>query len=361
MRQWLELKEEAAGQDFAEQFKDGLEPSRIYVLTPLGKVIELAAGATPLDFAYAVHSDVGHRCRGAKVDGRIVPLTYGLSSGETVEVMTVKNGGPSRDWLSVHSGYLKTSRARSRVRQWFKQQNAEQHLAMGRASLDREIERLGLKHPDLSQVAGQFNFKKMDDLLVAIGNGELSPVQVANSLGRRERPKPDSEPVSLPVRSPQRKNASKRAGAVMLAGMDDLLYNLAKCCKPVPCDPIIGFITRGKGVTVHRQDCPVVSKLPEADRDRLIQADWGETKGDERYAVDILISAGDRRGLLRDISAIFSAEDVDVLGVSSQSSPKRDRADFRFTAEIRDMGELSRVLDKIAQLPDVMQVRRRVK
>jgi GTP pyrophosphokinase len=248
------------------------------------------------------------------------------------------------------------------VRQWFKQQNFEHHLATGRASLDKEIERLGLKRPDLSQVAKHFNFKRMEDLLAAIGNGELSPVQVANSLGRPEQTETESdEPMPLPVRSPQRKTAARRGSAVVLAGMDDLLYSLAKCCKPVPCDPIIGFITRGKGVTVHRQDCPVVAKLPEADRDRLIQADWGEHKGDERYAVDILISAGDRRGLLRDISAIFSAEDVDVLGVSSQSSRKRDRADFRFTVEIRDMSELSRVLDKIAQLPDVMQVRRRVK
>ncbi|MBF0257050.1 MAG: bifunctional (p)ppGpp synthetase/guanosine-3',5'-bis(diphosphate) 3'-pyrophosphohydrolase [Gammaproteobacteria bacterium] len=362
MRHWLELKEEAAESDFVERFKSEFEPEQVYVFTPQGKVIELPSGATPLDFAYAIHSDVGHRCRGAKVDGRIVTLTQALQSGVTVEVLTVKEGGPSRDWLSPHLGYLKTSRARNRVRQWFRQQDYDQHLAIGKASLEREIERLGLERPDLQEIAQKFNFKKGDDLLAAIGSGEVSPVQVANSFGKRVKPQQQAE-VELAIRKPKPKSKGKpgkNRSAVVLDGVGELMYVMARCCKPVPCDPIVGFITRGRGVTVHRADCPVVRKLPEQDQARLIRADWSEQEASELYPVDILVTAGDRRGLLRDISAIFSNEEVDVLGVASQSNRKKDLADFRFTVEVAGMGQLSRVLDKIAQLPDVMAVRRRV-
>ncbi|QFY91062.1 bifunctional (p)ppGpp synthetase/guanosine-3',5'-bis(diphosphate) 3'-pyrophosphohydrolase [Magnetovirga frankeli] len=368
MRHWLELKEEAAESDFIERFKSEFEPEQVYVLTPQGKVIELPSGATPLDFAYAIHSDVGHRCRGAKVDGRIVTLTQALQSGVTVEVLTVKEGGPSRDWLSPHLGYLKTSRARNRVRQWFRQQDYDQHLAIGKASLEREIERLGLERLDLHQIAQRFNFKKGDDLLAAIGSGEVSPVQVANSLGKRVKPgqrTPSQEPTEIPPRMGARRpgrrgKAAKLSSAVVLEGVGDLMYSMARCCKPVPYDPITGFITRGRGVTVHRDDCTVLRKLAEDDASRLIRADWSEQEASELYPVDILVSAGDRRGLLRDISSILSNEDVDVLGVASQSNRKRDLAEFRFTVEVGGMGQLSRVLDKIAQLPDVMAVRRRV-
>jgi GTP pyrophosphokinase len=354
MRHWLELKEEAAESDFVERFKSEFEPEQIYVLTPMGKVIELPSGATPLDFAYAIHSDVGHRCRGAKVNSHIVTLTYKLHSGETIEVLTVKEGGPSRDWLSPHLGYLKTSRARNRVRQWFRQQDYDQHLAIGKSSLERELDRLGLEHRDLAEAAEKFNFKKADDLLAAIGNGDVSPVQVANSFGKR------LVPAAAPRKSHAKRRPGKLGSAVVLDGVGDLMYNMARCCKPVPCDAIVGFITRGRGVTVHRQDCPVIRKLPEADQGRLISAEWTEQGDGLLYPVDILVNAGDRRGLLRDISSMFSNEDVDVLGVVSQSNRKRDTADFRFTVEVGDMRQLSRVLDKIAQLPDVISVRRRV-
>ena len=354
MRNWLELKEEAAEGDFVEHFKSEFEPRKVYVFTPMGKVIELPQGATPLDFAYAVHSAVGHRCRGAKVDGHIVPLTHALRSGEAVEILTVKEGGPSRDWLSPHLGYLKTSRARNRVRQWFRQQDYDQHLAMGRAAFDREMDRLGLPHHDLTDIARRFNFKKGDDLLAAIGSGEVSPVQVANSFDVRVKPE---KAFTKPHH--KRKKGSDRA-AVVLAGVSDLMYHMAKCCKPVPYDPLAGFITLGKGVSVHRSDCPVLRKLVKEESDRLISADWSDQAGGGLYPVDVLVSAGDRRGLLRDISSILSNEDVNVLGVSSQSRRKKDRADFRFTLEIGDMGQLSRVLDKISQLPDVMMARRRV-
>lgn len=355
MRHWLELKEEAADSNFIERFKSEFEPVQVYVFTPQGKVVELPCGATPVDFAYAIHSDVGHRCRGAKVDGRIVPLTHRLENGVAVEILTVKEGGPSRDWLSPHLHYLKTAKARNRVRQWFKQQDYGQHVAIGRANLEREFDRLGLGKHDLEEIACHFNFKKGADLLAAIGCGEVSPVQVANSLGKP--PKPDEVTVTT---KPGHKPKGGKGGAVVLEGVDDLLYTMAKCCKPVPYDPIIGFITRGKGVTVHRQDCSVIHALAASDRERTIAAAWNARSDGKLYPVDILVVAGDRRGLLRDISAVFTNEDVDVLAVSSQSNKRKDIADFRFTVEIADMGQLSRIIDKVAQLPDVLEVRRKV-
>jgi GTP pyrophosphokinase len=354
MRNWLDLKEEAGDGDFIEHFKSEFEPRKVYVFTPMGKVIELPQGATPLDFAYAIHSDVGHRCRGAKVDGHIVPLTQALHNGEAVEILTVKEGGPSRDWLSPHLGYLKTSHARNRVRQWFRQQDYGQHLAIGRAALEREIDRLGLQRHDLNEIAQRFNFRKGDDLLVAIGAGDVSPVQVANSFGQRvavEKP---------PTRANLKRRKQGQQAAVVLGGVSDLLYSMANCCKPVPYDEIIGYITRGKGVGVHRADCPVLRKLGKKDGDRLIDAVWSEQAVAGVYPVDILVTAGDRRGLLRDISGVLSNEEVNVLGVSSESNRKTDRADFRFTVEIGDMAQLSRVIDKVSQLPDVLTVRRRV-
>lgn len=359
MRQWLELKEEANDQAFIEEFKADYEPELIYVLSPMGKVVELPRDATPLDFAYAIHSGLGHRCRGAKVDGRIVPLTYCLHSGETIEVLTIKEGGPSRDWLSSHLGYLKTSRARNRVRQWFRQQDHDQHLAIGRTSLEREIERLGLQRPDLNDIATRFNFKKAEDLLAAIGSGELSPVQVTNSFSRQSKAK-DSAEILVSSKAPARKARKDSKDTVLLDGIQDLLYSLAGCCKPVPYDPIIGFITRGRGVSVHRQDCSFITKLPDRETERLISADWNDQQQQQSlYSVDILVEAGDRRGLLRDISSVFSNEEVDVLAVSSQSNRSRDTASFRFTVEVGNMQQLSRVIDKIAQLPEVFSARRR--
>lgn len=359
MRQWLELKDEANDQAFIEEFKAEYEPELIYVLSPMGKVVELPRGATPLDFAYAIHSGLGHRCRGAKVDGRIVPLTYCLQSGETIEVLSIKEGSPSRDWLSPHLGYLKTSRARNRVRQWFRQQDHDQHLAIGRASLEKEIERLGLQRPDLNETASKFNFKKPEDLLAAIGSGELSPVQVANSFGRRKTQQ-ESQDIHISSKATARKPRKDGGDAVLLDGVDDLMYNLAGCCKPVPYDPIIGFITRGRGVSVHRQDCSSITRLPEQEAQRLISAEWSDQGRSSLYSVDILVEAGDRRGLLRDISSVFSNEEVDVLAVSSQSDRSKDTASFRFTVEVSNMQQLSRVIDKIAQLPEIFSVRRRV-
>lgn len=363
MRNWIEVKDDPAGsEDFVDNLKNEFESRQIYVLTPQGKVVELPKGATAVDFAYAIHSDVGHRCRGAKIDGKIRPLTRPLESGQLVEILTVKEGGPSRDWLSPHLGYLKTSRARNRVRQWFKQQDYEQHLHAGKISLEREVARLGVPKPDLSAAVKRFNFKKSDDVLAAIGRGEVSPIQVAGMGVPHDLPSRKSTQVEQAPAPHRKTSKSKKAGRseVIVEGVDDLMTHIARCCKPVPNDDIVGFITRGRGVTVHRRDCGMITHLDESDRERLVDVAWAGEGGSSSYQVDIKITATDRKGLLRDISAILTNEEVDVLGVNTQSNRKMDQANMRFTVEIGNMRQLSRLLDKIAQLPDVLSARRAV-
>jgi GTP pyrophosphokinase len=363
MRRWLEQQaDETAAPDSIEEDAE-FEARRIYVLSPQGKVVELPSDATAIDFAYAIHTSVGHRCRGAKVDGQIQPLAQPLVSGQKVEILTAKEGGPSRDWLNPHSGYLTTGRARNRVRQWFKQQDYDQHLSIGRASLDREVARLSVPRPDLDKLALRFHFKTSDDLLAAIGRGELSAIQVANAQLERVQPDRDEQadheiPEKLRRRAPSR--AAGGAGQVVVEGIGDLLTQMAKCCKPVPFDDIVGYITRGRGVTVHRRDCSVVRKMDAVNRARLVGVAWADTQRDSRFLVDIHVHACDRKGLLRDISSVFANAEIDVLGVNTQSDRRNERASMRFTAEVADMAQLSRVIDRLAQIPDVIDVRRQL-
>ncbi len=363
MRRWLEQQDEDSEPGDPMEEDSEFEARRIYVLSPQGKVVELPNGATALDFAYAIHTSVGHRCRGAKVDGHIAPLAQPLKSGQKVEILTVKQGGPSRDWLSPHSGYLTTNRARNRVRQWFKQQDYDQHLAIGRANLEREVARLSVPKPDLDKLASRFNLKTSDDLLAAIGRGEMSAIQIANTQlerGHRDAAeRADKEiPAKISRRTPTR--AAGGAGQVVVDGVGDLMTQMAKCCKPVPYDAIVGYITRGRGVTVHRQDCSVIRKMDAANRARLVDVAWADAQPDSRFLVDIHVLAADRKGLLRDISSVFANAEIDVLGVNTQSDLRNDRASMRFTAEVTDMTQLSWVIDRLAQIPDVIDVRRQL-
>lgn len=360
MRGWLEQQEEgeAAGPPPGGEVDTEFEARRIYVFTPRGEIMELPRGATAVDFAYAIHTAVGHRCRGAKADGHIIPLTQPLDSGQRVEIITVKEGGPSRDWLNPHAGYLATNKARNRVRQWFKQQDHDQHVAIGRQSLDREIARLGVPRPDLAQLAVRFNLKTADDLLAAIGRGDLSPLQVANTQAELLRPEPDEViPQKARRRAQKRKPGSSQ---VVVEGVEELLTQMARCCKPVPYDPVLGYITRGRGVTVHRRSCPVVKKLDETGRARLVKVQWADAPPEATFLVDIQVFAGDRKGLLRDISSVFANAEIDVLGVKTQSDRHHERASMRFTVEVRDMQQLSRVIDRLAQIPDVLDVHRQL-
>ena len=363
MRRWLEQQDDDTRPMEGVDDESEYESRRIYVLSPQGKVVELPSGATALDFAYAIHTSVGHRCRGAKVDGHIAPLAQPLQSGQKVEILTAKEGGPSRDWLNPHAGYLTTSRARNRIRQWFKQQDHDQHVAIGRSSLEREVARLSVPKPDLDKLAARFNFKTTEDLLAAIGRGELSAIQIANAQAERiKRDAAEAADREIPEKLKRRVPARDAGGAgqVVVEGIGDLMTQMAKCCKPVPYDDIVGYITRGRGVTVHRRDCAVVRKMDAQNAARLVDVDWAGSQQDSRFLVDIHIFAGDRKGLLRDISSVFANAEIDVLGVSSQSDRRHERANMRITAEVTDMDQLSRVLEKLAQIPDVIDVRRQL-
>ncbi|MBT3047726.1 MAG: bifunctional (p)ppGpp synthetase/guanosine-3',5'-bis(diphosphate) 3'-pyrophosphohydrolase [Candidatus Thiodiazotropha sp.] len=350
MRQWLESSDEAADGPESET-----EATRIYVLTPKGKVVELPKGSTPLDFAYSIHTDVGHQCRGARVDGHIVQLNRPLRSGETVEVLTAKNGTPSRDWINPHLGYLHTAKARNRVKQWFKQLDFDHHVELGRAALEREMTRLSIvQKPDLEAAAAKFNLVHVADVYAAIGRGDLSPIQVAG-WGSRER----AEAVPKTLTEPPREQPAIK-GEVVVAGVDDLMTTIGRCCKPVPYDPIIGYVTRGRGVTIHRSDCPNIRAMKNQEGDRLVKVHWSAHQQETSYAVDFLVVAGDRKGLLRDISTILTNEDIDVIGVNTSSDRKTDSARMRFTVEVHDMEQLSRLLSKVEQLPDVNLVKRLV-
>jgi GTP pyrophosphokinase len=357
LRSLLEWKddEDDAG-DFLDRFKAEALQDRVYAMTPKGKIIDLTQGATPLDFAYQIHTEVGNRCRGAKVDGRIVPLNYELKTGEQVEVLTGKAAAPSRDWLSPHLGYLKTSRARAKVRQWFKQQDQGKNVSAGRTALEKEFHRLGvnLKTIDLSKVAERFNFTGPEELFAALGHGDITISSVVGKIQELilQKPRVDFLPVARRARS------EESTGEIKIRGVGNLLTQMGRCCRPLPYDPIIGFITRGRGVTIHRQDCANVLDLSSSSPERLIEVDWGE-ETQSVYSVDILIDAYDRPGLLRDISSILANEKVNVLAVHTQSDRESVTARMALTVEIADVVQLSRVLDRISQLPNVTDARRR--
>jgi len=355
LRQVVQWKdEEASASDFIDRFKSEVFQDRIYVLTPGGDIVDLPQGATPLDFAYHIHSEVGHRCRGAKVDGRMVPLGYELKSGEQVEILTAKHGGPSRDWLNPHLGYLTTSRARSHVRHWFKQQDYEQHIMDGRNILDRELGRLGASSIGFDKLAGFFHMGSNDDLMAAIGRSDINSSQIAGAVQQLWQP----EPSTLVPRGPGRRRKTREPGDIHIHGVGNLLTHMARCCKPAPGDPVVGFITQGRGVTIHRRDCPNVLKFDAVKRKRLIEVEWSDRQEEEVYPVDIRLQAVDREGLLRDITSLLAADRINVLRVSTYTDKKDYVANMELTIEISNTQQLSRILSRIEQLPNVMQVKR---
>ena len=357
LRQLLEWQEEEhSASDFVDRFRSEAFQDRVYVLTPQGRIIDLPRGATPLDFAYAVHSEVGHRCRGAKVNGHIVPLTYQLNNGEQVEVLTTKQGAPSRDWLNAHLGYLHTSRAKSRVRQWFKQQDFEHNVSAGRSMLDRELHRLGITGLAVDKLADRFKYRQGDDFLAAIGRGDINTGQLAGAINELV---PGKDRMPAARRRGARKQRARPAGGVSISGVGNLMTTMARCCHPVPQDPITGYITRGRGVTIHRRDCGNVLRLQGDDLDRLIEVEWGQAS-EQGYVTDIAIEAYDRPGLLRDITAVLANEKINLNGVSTATDEQDGIARMRLSLEITDIKQLSRVLTLISQLPNVVEARRKV-
>ena len=351
LRQILEWKEEVADSgELLEQFKNELFHDQVYVLTPQGKVIDLPKGATPVDFAYTLHTDLGHRTRGAKVNGSIVPLNYKLQNGQRVEILAAKQGAPSRDWLNPALGYLESSRARAKVRHWFRLQSLDENVAQGRAQLDRELHRLGVASLNQEKLAQKLRFHKLDELLAAIGRGDVTPHQIVAAIQGELPAKEEARPVAT------RPAAEHTApSGILVGGVGNLLTKMAKCCKPAPPDPIVGYVTRDRGVTIHRRDCPAMLRLPEARRGRMLDAQWGNSKG-AVYAAEIEVEACDRQGLLRDIGDLFVREKVNVTRVDSQS--RDNMARMRFAVEIADLGQLSRLLALIHQVPNIMTARR---
>ena len=349
LRRVLEWPDEVPDSaEIAERFKTELFRDTVYVFTPQGQVIALPRGATPVDFAYHVHTELGHRCRGAKADGAMVPLNYALANGQRVEIVAAKTGGPSRDWLNPLLGYIVSPRARSKVRQWFNGQNVQSAVALGRTTVEREAHRVGVALPALEELAQRLGFAKAEDCLIAVGRGEIGLRQLQVVLRGETEPKAQEEASIVPARA----RATGKGGGVLVVGVENLLTTLGKCCKPASPDPIIGFVTRGRGVTVHRRDCRNLSSMPE---ERMIAAEWGPTEG-QHFPVDIRIEARDRQGLLRDISEILSRERINVTATDTLS--RGDFASMGFTVEVEDVDQLTKVLGLIREVGGVTRAER---
>ncbi len=329
--------------EFVDSLKTDVFPERVYVYTPKGDIVDLPAGATPVDLAYYIHSGIGDHCRGAKVDGRLVSLDYTLHIGEQVEILTSKKGGPSRDWLNPNLGYLTTARARQKVRQWFRRQEREQNIGQGREILEREMKRLGLDQQSFDEIARLFKYSRVEDFLAAIGYGDISPIQIANKIDDATARKPDLKITPLP----------QARADFRVTGVGDLLTRLAGCCNPVPGDEIVGFITRGKGITIHRSDCVTLKHIDETER--LIPVSWGQTR--EIYPVVIHIEAFDRSGLLRDIASAVSDAGIS-LSAANVTTHTDQTATIVATLGIASIGQLSQVMSRIESIRDVVEVRR---
>ena len=356
LRQLLAWRDEVADSAaWVEQFKQAALDDTVYVMTPQGRLIDLPAGSTPIDFAYALHTDLGHHCRGAKVDGHMVPLDTPLKNGQRVEIVSAKVGGPSRDWLNAELGYLKSHRARQKVRQWFNNQALADTVATGRAIVEREMNREGEGRAKLDTLAATLGFAKPDDLFAAAARDEvnLRQIQVAlRTLVRGEAAPAPVEPAGPAMRKPK---AGGGDSGILIVGIDHLLTQLAGCCKPVPPDPIRGFVTRGRGVSIHREDCPSFHNLADKHPEGVIDADWG-AKNIGAFSVDMVIVAADRQGLLRDVGEALAREKINVTAVNTQS--KQDLAYMRFTCEVADLDQLRRAISVVKDVSGVLRVSR---
>ncbi|MFO7305084.1 MAG: GTP diphosphokinase [Gammaproteobacteria bacterium] len=339
--------------DFLDRVRSDLFEDRVYVLSPRGEVIDLPRGATPLDYAYHVHTDLGHRCRGAKVNGRMVPLNQPLQNGDQVEIIVGKQPNPSRDWLVPSLGYLVSPRNRAKVRAWFRKLDEEQNRIQGKQILERELQRLAIHSVTLPELISEFNLQNADQLYQAIGEGEINVAQITGAILRRAKPQELPSPVP-------RKPAATSEGAqgVTIEGVDDLLSHFARCCGPVPHEPISGYITLGRGVSIHRAECANFKRLEAAHPERVVAVQWGGT-ADRSFAVEINVRAFDRRGLLRDITAVLADMKINIQGMNTLTHEGDGIADINLKIMVGDLEELSRVLARIQSLPNVLSVRRK--
>ncbi|HEU0153298.1 MAG TPA: bifunctional (p)ppGpp synthetase/guanosine-3',5'-bis(diphosphate) 3'-pyrophosphohydrolase [Arenimonas sp.] len=354
MRQLLEARDE--GEDaLLAGFSTELVEDRVYVLTPRGEVVDLPRDATVLDFAYAVHTEVGHRCRGAKVNGRIVPLDHRPATGDRIEIMTAKTAEPRRDWLMASNHFLATSRARDKVRAWFHRIDRSRNLLAGKDLLDRELRRVALTQADLAPVLAKFRLETVEDLYLALALADLGPSQVSRALHEHaQAQKAPPEPASLVSR---RASAPTGKAPFTVEGVGNLLSQIARCCQPVPGDPIVGYLTRGRGVSIHREGCPAAQRLLARQPDRLLPVEWGGARA-ASYEVDVVLHAFDRKWLLKDLTNVIAQLGVNILGIQSRVDEGQGLAELRLAVRVGDFGQLSELLGRMSAVPGVQDARR---
>ncbi|MFD2190106.1 GTP diphosphokinase [Pistricoccus aurantiacus] len=358
LRQVLEWQEEVGDLgDLKEGLNSDVAPDRIYVFTPEGHVIDLPRVATPIDFAYRVHTEVGHRCRGAKINGRIVPLNHTLTTGQQVEILTASKGGPSRDWLSPGLGFVRTTRARAKIQAWFKHQARDQNLEEGRALFEKEMKRLAVQHMDIALLARKVNYSTPDDMYAALGAGDLRIGQVLHQAQQLFGEQDDQEQLERLLAKPRRAPGKSPDDGITVLGVGNLKTTIANCCHPVPGDSIAGFITQGRGVSIHRADCANLMQLRLDDPNRIVEVEWGE-RAHTQYSVGVEIEAWDRSDLLRDITNVLSHERVNVLAVTTVSDADAEMARIHLTIEVDGLETLGRLFSRIQQLPNVVDVKR---
>lgn len=351
LRSLLNLQQDGEdADDLVEGWKSDVFKDRVYVLTPQGDIIDLPAGSTPIDFAYHVHTEIGNRCRGAKINGKLVSLDYMLETGNQVEVLTAKRGGPSRDWLNPNLGLVRTSRARAKIKQWFKKQDRESNLTQGRAILEKEFKRLGLKNVDLSDYLDDLNVKSIEDLYVAIGCGDIGVGRVVNKIAEAEEGELEEEFELALMEAPEHVVPSD---TVVVMGLKGIATQMAKCCNPMPGDEIIGYITRGRGATIHRQDCPNILRVTE--KERLVKVTWGQLG--KTFTVPVQLKAYDRQGLMSDISNVLTEENVNVIDMSMKMN--QHLAVIKLVLGVKGIPQLSRVLTRLESLPNIFEAKRR--
>jgi GTP pyrophosphokinase len=358
MRRLLDthIEREGGDESLAGEFGSELVEDRIYALTPKGEVVDLPQGATPLDFAYYVHTEVGHRCRGAKVNGRIVPLEHKLATGDRVEILTAKTGEPKRDWLVVANGFLASPRSREKVRNWFNKLDRARNVQAGRELLEKELRRVGLQHVDPAPALAKFNATTLEDLQVLVALGDVGAHQVARVLAEHERARvePREEPAPV-VRALQRGAQAPTGAGFTVVGLGNLLAQPARCCQPLPGEPVVGYLTRGRGVSVHRQDCATFLRLSSTQPARVLPVEWGR-RGSGAES-EVVIDAIDRKWLLKDVSNLIAQEDAHVLSIQSESH-RGGQVRLRLRLRVADFGQLSRLLARLDGLPGVEQARR---
>jgi len=337
-----------------DEFKSQVFEERIYVFTPLGKLIDLPAGSTALDFAYRVHTDIGHRCRGAKANGRIISLTQALETGQRIEVLTSKSGGPSRDWLSEQRGYLKSSRARNKVHQWFKYQDKDKNIAAGKTILEREVKKNALEISDFGLLAKHFNFNSCEELYAALGAGDKGLHQVMNACLSLYNHPPEINRQTVLKRTP---NVEKRTNSsdILVEGVGNLLTRMAACCKPVPGDEISGYVTQSRGIVIHRSDCRYLLTNKEKSPQKVLEVSWTQ-QVNQLYIIDLYVLSYDRKGLLSDITALLNKEKISVTALNTQVNKKELQVKINMQIEISNLSNVSRLINLIEQVSHVISV-----